>query len=173
MSSPVSGRRVRVSSVCNRGAPRTTGFSLLEVLVVVTIIAAISLVLFGMISGGMDGLRLRTQAKELAAELRHARAQAIATGTVQRFIVNPETRTWKGAKARSGEIPKNLSVVFTGVRQVQTRKGEGTILFFEDGASTGGRIQLSVEKAAWNVDVAWLTGEVTLHRGEVDPRARR
>ena len=42
----------------------------------------------------------------------------------------------------------------------------GAVLFFGDGASTGGRIQLSHGRAAWNVDVAWLTGDVALHRAE-------
>lgn len=152
-----------------RPAASRRGFTLLEVLVVVSLIAALTVVLFGAMSGGMDGMKLRSGAKALASELRHARAQAIATGTVQRFAVVPEKRTWTGAKGRHGEWPKGLVVTFTGVRQVQAREGEGVIMFFEDGASTGGRIQLSLERAAWNVDVAWLTGEVTLHRGEVAP----
>jgi general secretion pathway protein H len=142
------------------------GFTLIEILIVVTLIAALTLVLVGAMNGGMDGLKLRSNAKQLVAELRHARAQAISTGTVQRFAIVPEQRTWTGAKSRSGTFPKALDVTFTGVRQVQAREGEGVILFFEDGASTGGRIQLQVKNAAWNVDVAWLTGEVTLHRGE-------
>lgn len=137
-------------------------------LVVVTLVAALSVVLIGAMNGGMDGLRMRSAAKTLAAELRFARAQAIATGTVQRFAIVPDKRTWTGAKERRGELPKAFEVTFTGVRQVQSREGEGVILFFEDGASTGGRIQLRRDNAAWNVDVTWLTGEVGLHRGEVE-----
>lgn len=136
-------------------------------LVVITLVASLMLLLAGAMTGGMDGVKLRSNAKTLAAELRHARAQAIATGTIQSFRIIPEKRTWTGAKERHGELPKALTVTFRGVRQVQAHEGEGVILFFEDGASTGGQIQLSVEKAAWNVDVTWLTGEVTLNRGEV------
>lgn len=144
------------------------GFTLIEILVVVTLIAALTVILVGAMSGGMDGIKLRSNSKKLVAELRHARAQAIATGTVQRFTVVPDKRTWTGAKQHHGEFPKSLDVVFTGVRQVQAREGEGVILFFEDGASTGGRIQLRMKEAAMNVDVAWLTGEVTLHKGEAE-----
>jgi general secretion pathway protein H len=143
------------------------GFSLVELLVVVLLIAALSALIFGAMRGGFDGLRMRGAAKELVAELRFARAQAIATGTVQRFAIVPDARTWTGARDRKGELPEAFTVVFTGVRQVQRREGEGVILFFEDGASTGGRIQLRRGNAAWNVDVAWLTGEVGLSRGEV------
>lgn len=152
----------------HRARAAARGFSLLEMLVVVTLVAALSVVLIGAMNGGMDGLRMRSAAKTLAAELRFARAQAIATGTVQRFAIVPDKRTWTGAKARRGELPKAFEVTFTGVRQVQSREGEGVILFFEDGASTGGRIQLRRDNAAWNVDVTWLTGEVGLHRGEVE-----
>jgi general secretion pathway protein H len=154
------------ATVCRPAASQ--GFTLIEILIVVTLIAALTLVLVGAMNGGMDGLKVRSNAKALAAELRHARAQAIATGTVQRFTVVPEQRTWTGAKQRHGEFPKALEVTFTGVRQVQAREGEGVILFFEDGASTGGRIQLRVKNAAWNADVAWLTGEVTLSKGEIE-----
>ena len=55
---------------------------------------------------------------------------------------------------------------FTGAREVQPDEGVGAIVFFADGASTGGRVQLRVRDAAWNIDVAWLTGEVSLRRSE-------
>jgi len=58
-------------------------------------------------------------------------------------------------------------VQFTGAREVQPSEGVGAIVFFSDGASTGGRVQLRMRDAAWNIDVAWLTGEVTLRRAEV------
>lgn len=148
----------------------SSGFTLIEILVVISLVAGLTVILMMSMNGGMNGLRLRSEAKTIASELRRARSQAISTGTVQKFRIVPDDRTWTGAKGRSGEIAKPLVVSFTGVRQVLERDGEGVILFFEDGASTGGRIQLKHERAAWNVDVAWLTGEVSLHRGEADAR---
>lgn len=159
-------RRFRRQCRPAAAASRAAGFTLIEMLVVITLIAALTLLTVGAMNGGIDGMRMRSAAKELASELRFARAQAIATGTVQRFEVVPDKRTWTGAKNHDGTLPSSIDVVFTGVRQVQTKRGEGVILFFEDGASTGGRIQLRHERAVWNVDVAWLTGEVALHRGE-------
>ncbi len=165
----VSDRARRDASSPIRAVRRLAqGFTLLEILVVMSLIAALSLILLGAMSGGIDGLRMRSTAKELATELRFARAQAIATGSVQSFAIVPDMRTWTGAKNRRGDVPKTLVVKFIGVRQVQTREGEGVVLFFEDGASTGGRIQLSHDNAVWNVDVAWLTGEIGVHRGEPD-----
>ena len=151
-----------------RGARRASGFSLLEVLMVMAIIAIASLLAMAAMSGGIDGVRMRASAKEIAANLRYTRAQALSTGRAQKFVIDPVAHTWRTVNDRDGEIPRSLNIVFTGKRGLQSRAGEGAILFFPDGASTGGRVQLNVGNAAWNVDVAWLTGEVTLKRGEVD-----
>jgi general secretion pathway protein H len=109
-------------------------------------------------------MRLRSSSKEIAAQLRYARAQAIATGEPQRFVIDPARHQWQGPNQKHGSIPDSLGIEFTGAREAQARAGEGGILFFPDGASTGGRIQLKAKKAAWRIDVAWLTGEVKLTR---------
>ncbi|MGQ3469413.1 type II secretion system protein XpsH, partial [Xanthomonas campestris] len=36
----------------------------------------------------------------------------------------------------------------------------GAIQSFADGASTGGRTDLTIKDARWRVDVGWTTGEV-------------
>ena len=145
---------------------RQNGFSLLEMLLVVALIAATGLLAAGVLSGGLQRLQLRSSAKEIASQLRYTRAQAIATGVPQRFVIDPSAHVWRGANGRTGEVPEKLGIAFTGAREVQPGEGEGAILFFGDGASTGGRVQVSFRRAAWNVDVAWLTGEVSLHRAE-------
>jgi general secretion pathway protein H len=143
------------------------GISLLEMLLVVALLAAVSMLAAGAMTGGFAGMQLRSQAKQLVAQLRYTRTQAIATGRPQRFTIDPSARTWTAPGDRHGEIPEKLGIAFIGAREVQPRRGEGAILFFPDGASTGGRVQLSAKKAALDIDVAWLTGEVKLRRGEV------
>lgn len=143
------------------------GTSLLEMLLVIALIAGIGLLAAGALGGGLAGMQLRSSAKEVAAALRFTRTQAIATGKPQRFTLDPAAHRWTAPNGRKGEIPDSLRITFTGAREVQPRRGEGAIVFFADGASTGGRVQLSARQAAWNVDVAWLTGEVKLRRAEV------
>lgn len=148
------------------GMRRPAGFSLLEMLMVVALIAAMGVLAAGVLSGGLERRQLQSSAKEIASQLRFARAQAIATGTPQAFAIDPARHAWRGADGRTGEVPERLGLAFTGAREVQSRDGEGVIMFFGDGASTGGRVQVSWQQAAWNVDVAWLTGEVSLHRAQ-------
>jgi general secretion pathway protein H len=140
------------------------GVSLLEMLLVLALLAGVSVLAAGAMTGGLAGMQLRSEAKQLVAQLRYTRSQAIATGQPQRFVIDPRSRRWQAPNGRSGEIPQALGVVFTGAREVQPTQGEGAILFFADGAATGGRIRLSLERAAWDIDVAWLTGEVRLRR---------
>jgi len=151
---------------------RAPGFTLLEVLVVLLIIAMATTLAAMVFSGGLDGMRLRASSKEIAAQLRYTRTQAIATGMPQRFTIDPRSHRWQAAGDRQGGIPRSLGVEFTGAREAQPRAGEGGFLFFPDGASTGGRVQLSVKRAAWHVDVSWLTGEVTLARASSGSAAR-
>ena len=173
---PGEGRRVsgRASGATERrfarsGRGDSRGASLLEMLLVIALIAAASLLAAAAFSGGIKGMQLRSTAKEVASQVRYTRTQAIATGQAQRFVIDPQNRLWRAPNGRSGEIPASLGVEFIGAREAQPRAGEGAIMFFADGAATGGRISLTLERAAWEIDVAWLTGEVKLRRAGVDP----
>lgn len=148
------------------GAARSGGFSLLEVLLVMVLIAATGVLAAGVVGGGFARMELRSNARELATQLRFARARALDTGTPQTFSIDPAGHAWQGADGRRGEVPESLGIRFIGAREVQPMDGIGAIVFFGDGASTGGRVQLSRGDAAFDIDVAWLTGQVTVHRSE-------
>lgn len=150
-----------------RGRP--AGFTLLEMLVVLVLIAAATLLAAAAFGGGLRGARLHSAAKDIAAQLRFTRAVAISTGTPQDFVIDPQARAWTAAKGRAGRLPDTGDLVFTGMRAGQadgnrTNAGKGAVRFFPDGAATGGRVRLAANGGGWDVDVAWLTGEVRVHR---------
>ncbi len=148
---------------------RQRGISLLEMLLVIGLIAGASLLAAAAFSGGMKGTQLRAAVKEVASQLRFTRTHAIATGEPQRFVIDPAARTWQAPKGRAGTIPAAIDVRFIGARQIQPAEGQGAVMFFADGAATGGRVQLSRDGAVWDIDVAWLTGQVSVKRaGSVD-----
>lgn len=155
------GRRHATRSPPRHGA----GFTLLEVLLVMALVAAVSLLATVAMSGGLQRMQLRSAANEVAAQLRFTRAVAIASGQPQRFTIDPVARTWTAPRQRSGTVPQQMDVRFTGARELQPSAGEGAIWFFGDGASSGGRVQLQAGAAQWQIDVAWLTGQVRLKRG--------
>lgn len=143
---------------------RPLGTTLLEMLLVLVLIAAAGALAAGLALRGSEGGQLRHCAREIAAQLRYLRTQAIVTGQPQRFAIDPQGRRWQGRGDRPGRIPPGLAVRFTGAREAQTGDGQGAILFFADGASTGGRVELQAGTAVWRVDVSWLTGEVEVER---------
>lgn len=150
-----------------RGAAgRSRGFSLLEVLLVMVLIAATGVLAAGVVGGGFARMELRSHVRDIATQLRFTRARALATGVPQTFSIDPAGRVWQAADNNSGEVPDSLGIHFAGAREVQPADGVGAIVFFGDGASTGGRVQLSRGEAAFDIDVAWLTGSVSVHRAE-------
>lgn len=154
-----------------RQRPRSPGFSLLEMLLVLVLIAAATLLAMAAFGGGLRGMQLRAAAKDVAAQMRFTRAVAIRSGQAQDFVVDPAARRWQGANGRSGNLPEAGEVEFTGAAAAQFPElaGDGhagVVRFFPDGAATGGRLRLRVNGGGWDVDVAWLTGEVRLQRAE-------
>lgn len=145
------------------------GMSLLEMLVVVMLLAALAGIAAMVMGRALPGRELHAAAREVADELRFARAHAIATGREQAFVVDVQSRAWRGAGERQGQLPDTLEIIATTAREEQPARAQAAVRFFPEGASTGGRIVLRRGEAAWRVDVAWLTGEVTLSRGEGRP----
>lgn len=151
-----------------------SGFSLLELLLVVAVMAAALALLGGAVVGALPGQQLREASGRLAAELRATRARAVATGQHQAFQLDPAERRWSsgpvdGPPRRQGEWPEALELAATVAREVQPGPEQAAILFFADGSSTGGRIVLSRDAAAWRIEVAWLTGAVRVERGAGPP----
>lgn len=148
---------------------RQRGVSLIELIVVVVLIAAGTALAASVMGVGLPGQQLRNASRELAAQLRYTRAQAIVTGRSQTFSVDARTREWQAPNRRHGQLPSEISLTATGARIEQTRPDIVAIRFFPEGAATGGRIVLSRERAAWQIDVEWLTGEVTVKRAQAPP----
>lgn len=141
------------------------GFTLLEILLVMVLIAAGSLLAVGAFNGGgMRGAKLHAAAREVAAQLRFTRAVAISSGQPQEFRIDPHARAWSAARGRHGSLTSIGELVFVGAREPEDADGKGVVRFFPDGAATGGRVRFLANGAGWDVDVAWLTGEVRVQR---------
>lgn len=148
---------------------RARGVSLIELLVVIVLIAGVTALAASVMTAGLPGQQLRAAARELAAQLRYTRAQAIVSGKQQVFLLNADTHRWQAPNRRHGRLPESVKIQATVARIEQPEEGVAAIRFFPEGASTGGRFVLSNANAAWQLDVDWLTGQVKLARAEAPP----
>ena len=143
---------------------RVRGFTLLEMMVVLVVIASVVAIGASVMARKLPGQKLQHAAKELAAQLRYTRAQAIASGQPQLFTFDARTREWRAGDRRDGKLARDIQVVATGARNEGQAEGVAAVRFFPEGAATGGRFLLSHGKSAWQVDVEWLTGEVRVSK---------
>jgi general secretion pathway protein H len=148
-----------------RGRAAIRGFTLVEIVVVIALVAGATALVAGLLNSGLPGQQLRGAARELAAQLRYARAQAIVSGEPQVLTLDANKHEWTAPRGRHGAIPEKIEIIAVGARDDAAGEGVATYRFFPDGASTGGNVRLRRGDAEWRVDVAWLTGEVDLARG--------
>lgn len=141
---------------------REEGFSLLELLVSLALLGALTLLSLPYVSGPGGALGLRSDARFLASRLRAARALALANrinATVGIDLAVPGV-------SGPGDDGK---VRFAAVRRVRvvTGKGQETgpvvyIAFLPDGGSSGGEVVLEASEQHVSMRVDWLTGAVTI-----------
>lgn len=153
-------------------ARQARGFTLVEIVVVIALIGLIFAVISVSIGSGLDGAKVRAASRDLAAALRYTRTQAIVKRESQALILDVDARSYTAPGKSAVQLPKQMTMKMLTAASEQVDEGVGRIRFFADGSSTGGHIDLLREKAVWGIDIAWLTGEVTLRQGEGDGGGR-
>jgi len=153
--------RAALCSSRRRGDAR--GVTLLEMLVVLSIMAVIAAIVVPVFTGGVSGSELKGATREVAAGLRLARSEALATRTETRVMLDLENRSFRVERdPRTHALPKQIELkLFTAQSDLVSDK-VGAIRFFPDGGSNGGRVTLAAGERKFNVDVDWLTGRVAI-----------
>lgn len=131
---------MRMSATGNR---RDAGFTLVELLVTLAIVAFAAAGLASLWPNRGGAVALQTAAQTLAAELRQARGQAIAQNRT--VVIDLE--------AMQRGLPKGVAIAETSSPR---------IFFRGDGTTAGGEVALKVETRQVTVRVARLSGQVAV-----------
>ena len=169
MASPAVAASMPISPA-NKARPATlpsafasAGFTLLEIMLVMALVAGAMLMVAAALTRSGDGTRLRTSVAQIANGLRDTRAQALMSQQVQRFVINSEAHQWQASGRTPQQVHTAIYIDASTAAELRTERGE-VIAFFPDGASSGGRIVLSQGGQSWQLDVNWLTGRVDTSR---------
>jgi general secretion pathway protein H len=139
------------------------GFTLLEI-VIVLVIAAMAMGLVLSFSGkGASAADLKASARALAAGLRTAQSTAMTTRRDSLLTVDVDSRLFSfSGEDKPHKLPDGVDLkLYTAQAEVETER-KGSIRFYPDGSSTGGRITVSSGERKYLVDVDWLTGRVSI-----------
>lgn len=141
---------------------RDAGFTLVELLVVLAVLALVLTLLPPLLEGNQARAELTAAAREVAAALRETRGLALRDGRVESFAVDGRAGTFRaGASGRLHHLPAGLRLSLDPPAG-GAAAAQGVIRFFADGSSTGGGLALTQGGRRSHVAVDWLTGRVSL-----------
>lgn len=144
------------------GPRRAGGFSLLELLAVLVVMAAVvATVAPAFVKTG--GTEVEAAARTLAAGLRRARSQAIQHHRPQSLVLDVEQRTFRlSFEDRSRGLPHGIALKMVTAQEALESTERGAIRFYSNGGSSGGQITVSGGVRELVVDVDWLNGRVRI-----------
>lgn len=154
---------VAAEPLLRQGTMRPRGFTLLEILVVIVIIAAVVAISPPLWSSGVSAAEHRATTRAIAQTLRLARSEAVAKRTDVGVEFNLQNHTWQLPGGRSqGKWPATMELQLVTTAAETVDEAHAYVRFYADGGSTGGRVTLKVKDRAYRVDINWLTGHVSI-----------
>lgn len=171
MVSPVERTQTRtsatgISRVKTLTPGREGGFTFVEMLFVIMIVALMLALVGTSISKSISGAEMRNAARKVTASLRYTRTKAILSKSEQVFHIDTENGEYRAADREPVVLPEGMNVELNTARSELTSETAGGIRFFPDGGSTGGNVRLEANGRVYRVNVAWLTGESSIERVE-------
>ncbi|MGY6276866.1 GspH/FimT family pseudopilin [Methylomonas sp. MgM2] len=141
----------------------SNGFTLLE-LIIVLLISVLGFAVVGSnISSGNQSTRLKAAATDIASALRYARGQALITRSPVSVGINlGDNSYFISNRHKIYHLDEQIAISLTVAEEEFAEGEKGSIRFFADGSSTGGRIILESGAQSRTIDVNWITGAVLI-----------
>jgi len=159
----------------DRGLAISTGFTLLELLVVLTIASLVVALVPPAISAAVPGARLSNTARELTAALRDAHYRAVSRADVVEVAFEFEPPQYRVADGTATKLPGGIELsILEAAANAGKRRAADTqrdtdeeyrLSFYPDGSSSGATIKLAAAERQFLLDVGWPTGRVSITEG--------
>jgi len=133
-------------------------------IVVLAIGASIYALLVSIPFGKASAADLKAAARSVASGLRTAQSTALSTRRDALLTIDMESREYITTGEReSHKLPGNIDLKLYTAQTEVTSEHSGSIRFYPDGSSTGGRVTVESGERKYLVDVDWLTGRVAIN----------
>lgn len=167
--------RLCTNRVCRSGQRSPGGFTLIELIIVLIVLAVASGLVGILVNRGSGSFEMKSLSKHMATTLRYARSRAIAEKKMYLFIVPEDYRAYgvytdlppdedleEVNPVSSYPIPEEITVQF------REQEGAGIIAFYPRGTSSGGIIEITSEKGKqYFIHVNRITGRVKVYEDEL------
>lgn len=137
------------------------GFSVIELLVVFTVVILAMTIALPRISASYEATRVDAAASRLAAALVRTRALSIREAEDRDFILDLRRRTYASDPTQAATVlERGISIA----ADQSDNAGRVVVRFRPDGRASGGRFILSKGRKKAAITIDWLTGRVRMHR---------
>ena len=139
------------------------GVTLLELLIVLAIMAIVAGFVIPMFGGPVSTSELRSAARQLAAGLRLAQSEAVSQRRQTFLVLDVAGKRFKvDNDPQEHKLPSKVELKLFTAQNDLVSESVGSIRFFPDGGSNGGRITVASGDRKFDVDIDWLTGRVAI-----------
>ncbi len=139
-----------------------SGFTLFELLLVMSIAALSISAFFTFYKPGKSSVGLKSEAYILASRINDVRSAAVYRQSEALVTFDVAGRVIRfEKKGKPVQLNKKTSLSITSAYGENKSDAVAAIRFFPNGSSTGGRILLKQETQAYELRINWLTGRVT------------
>jgi len=146
---------------------RRAGYTLIELVLVVAVLAVASLVAAPAVGRAVDGIRVRTEVAGVASLLRWAREEAVTRGQAREVTLDADGQALLVRRADGEAVRVEKRRTLSSLVHVVPTPGpmQPPITFTPRGRSSGGTVRLeTVGPRVYLVTVDALTGRVTTRR---------
>ncbi len=155
-------RNIRERSHCRS---RDAGATLLELVVVLAIIAAVFALSATYFRGSARAVPLQPLAIRMAADLRMARATAMAQNRSVGVTINTLARSYQTDTGSTPVVlPRTIALSVVEAGGSQPGVDSAVIVFYPDGSATGGSLVVSDQRSAVQVLIDAMTGAVATQK---------
>lgn len=150
------------------------GFTLLEIIITLTVITLVMAVAYPSLSRGTTSLSLRTTGRDILSILRYAREKAVSEQAEIMLVVDQDNQTVSmisatGNSARTYSLPEKVKIRTVVVEGTEADNGVSTVRFLPNGSSsevkiliestTGGAMKIVSDPITGVASIQSVSGE--------------